>query len=130
MKKEEAKVKYQAGEIQICYDVDNIKLLREITGFQNYKGLANFYFKAQHREYRIKDITIINISEITELEEEVVWLGSELQVSHNKGQKWVDCTSELIYRLKPKPDYEEEIIALQTKAIKNGMKAVITFEKL
>lgn len=33
-------------------------------------------------------------------------------------------------RFKPKPDYTTEITALQGKAKENGMKAVVTFEKL
>jgi len=42
--------------------------------------------------------------------------------------EWKD--TELIIRLKPQPNYSQEIEALQTKAKENGMKAVITFEKL
>jgi len=39
---------------------------------------------------------------------------------------------EIIYpvRIKPKPDYSQEIEALQLKAKENGMKCVINFEKI
>lgn len=139
MKKEEAKVKYQAGEIQICYDVDNIDLLREVADHR-FPSIPKGYYmnkSGRHKDYGPYDnLPIVNISEIieseseSESEEEVVWLQRDMQWFD--GEKWVDCqgVANHKYRLKPKPDYEEEIIALQTKAIKNGMKAVITFKKL
>ncbi|MBC7524823.1 MAG: hypothetical protein H7239_10325 [Flavobacterium sp.] len=42
--------------------------------------------------------------------------------------RWVDIESPI--RIKPKPDYSKEIEALNKKANLNGMRAVITFEKL
>jgi len=33
-------------------------------------------------------------------------------------------------RLKPQPDYDKEIEALQLKAKENGMKCIINFEKI
>jgi len=65
-----------------------------------------------------------------EEEVEKVWKGSELQFK-NKDGEWIDCTLEKHeFRLKPQPNYSQEIEALQQKAKENGMKAVITFEKL
>jgi len=44
------------------------------------------------------------------------------------GEKWVDYIGK--YRLKTQPDYSKEIDSLQEKAKENGMKAIITFEKI
>lgn len=63
-------------------------------------------------------------------EVEKVWKGSEMQTRWVDDGNWSDCTSEREYRLKPQPNYSQEIEALQNKAKENGMKAVITFEKL
>jgi hypothetical protein len=61
-------------------------------------------------------------------EVEKVWKGSEVQYSI--GTEWYDFRDVFKFRIKPQPDYSQEIEALQTKAKENGMKAVITFEKL
>lgn len=42
--------------------------------------------------------------------------------------RWVDIESPI--RIKPQPDYSQEIDAINKKANQNGFKAVITFEKL
>jgi len=42
--------------------------------------------------------------------------------------RWVNYSGK--YRVKPQPDYNKEIESLQEKAKINGMKAVITFEKI
>jgi hypothetical protein len=44
--------------------------------------------------------------------------------------RWVDVPNQDSIRIKPTPDYSTEIEALNKKANENGMKAVITFEKL
>jgi hypothetical protein len=62
-------------------------------------------------------------------EVEKFWKGSEMQIMSYNG-KWVDCSKQTTYRLKPQSNYSQEIEALQQKAKENGMKAVITFEKL
>jgi hypothetical protein len=61
-------------------------------------------------------------------EVEKVWDASEMQYSI--GYEWFDFLETVKIRLKPQPDYSQEIEALQQKAKENGMKAVITFEKL
>lgn len=64
-----------------------------------------------------------------DIEVDKVWKASELQ--YYIDGKWTDCRAKnLIYRLKPQPDYSKEIESLQDRAKENGMKATITFEKL
>ena len=41
--------------------------------------------------------------------------------------KWIDTIVPI--RIKPQPDYTNEIEALQNKAKENGQKVVIVFEK-
>jgi hypothetical protein len=63
------------------------------------------------------------------VEVEKVWKGSELQYKYIDSD-WIDVRFDVVYRLKPQPNYEKEIEALQEKAKLNGMKAVVTFEKI
>lgn len=129
MTKEEAKQKYKVGEIQIYCDVENIELLRYVIESKDGILFLNHFYRTVDGIKLAYDTAnchkpTVNLSEI---EDEVVWLGSEMQFFKNG--KWIDCEFDK-YRLKPKPNYTSEIEALQAKAKENGMKAVITFEKL
>jgi hypothetical protein len=65
------------------------------------------------------------------VEVEKVWDVSEMQYLSKLTNEWIDCTGENSkFRFKPQPDYSKEIEALQNKAIENGMKVTINFEKL
>jgi hypothetical protein len=63
-------------------------------------------------------------------EVEKVWKGSDLEMRYSIDTDWFDVYKDYEFRLKPQPNYSQEIEALQQKAKENGMKAVITFEKL
>lgn len=58
------------------------------------------------------------------------WNASELQYRVENSFSWSDCGIIGEFRLKPTPDYSNEIDALNKKANENGMKAVINFIKL
>jgi len=61
---------------------------------------------------------------------EKVWKGSDMQWRFIDGN-WQDVTGDKFeYRLKPQPNYSQEIEALQQKAKENGMNVTINFEKL
>ena len=62
------------------------------------------------------------------VEFEKVWKGSEMQIY--LGNKWENCREDNKYRLKPQPNYDKEIEALQIKAKENGQSVTILFEKL
>ena len=61
-------------------------------------------------------------------DEEVVFKGSEMQVRWKGNDKWEASNSGLEYRLKPKPNLDADIAALQEKAKELGIKITITFE--
>jgi len=68
-----------------------------------------------------------------DIEVEKVWSHEELEYRDNENEKWESCYScfpNRKYRLKPQPEYSKEIESLQKKAKENGMKAIITFEKI
>ncbi len=122
MKKQEAIDLLKAGKIQIENDCkDRLELLKELTGWKYLEG-SNMFYKLDNnmRNKPFPDLPIIKLSEIEEDEEEVwqVW----------NGRNWDDLKYKC--RLKPKPNYGQEIQALQEKAKENGMRAVVTFEKL
>jgi len=58
------------------------------------------------------------------------WKASEMQFKDSDCNEWIDCIGDRKYRLKPQPNYDKEIEALQQKAKENGMKVIIKFEKL
>jgi len=62
------------------------------------------------------------------VEVEKVWKGSEMQIY--LGNKWENCREDNKYRLKPQPNYDKEIEALQQKAKENGQSVTILFDKL
>jgi len=64
------------------------------------------------------------------VEVEKVWKGSEIQYRHNEECVWRDFEGNAEFRLKPQPNYDKEIEALQQKAKENGMSVTINFEKL
>jgi len=53
-----------------------------------------------------------------------------MQFKDSDCNEWIDCIGDRKYRLKPQPNYDKEIEALQQKAKENGMKVIIKFEKL
>jgi len=63
-------------------------------------------------------------------EEEKIWKGEELEVRRVGEGYWRDANNDWEVRIKPQPNYDKEIEALQLKAKENGMKCVINFEKI
>ena len=76
-------------------------------------------------EYFDKDIFL----KACDIEVDKVWKGSEIEFRPNGFEKWI-CNLDYEFRLKPQPNYSKEIESLQEKAKINGMKAIITFEKI
>jgi len=66
--------------------------------------------------------------EACDIEVEKVWKGSEIQIDFGWG--WINASEKNNYRIKPQPNYQKEIEALQQKAKENGMKVIINFEKI
>jgi len=64
------------------------------------------------------------------VEVEKVWESSEMEFLSKLGV-WSDFAYDFKVRLKPQPNYQKEIEALQqkAKAKENGMKVIINFEK-
>lgn len=73
MTKTEAKEKYQAGEIQICYDIENVDLLKWLTHDGISIRIESYYHYKNTWHCSVMDakhnLPIINLSEITESEE-------------------------------------------------------------
>lgn len=65
-----------------------------------------------------------------DIEVDNVWKGSEIEFRYNPYDVWRHSGNDYEFRLKPKPDYSKEIESLQKKAKLNGMKAIVTFEKI
>ena len=126
MNKEEAKKLVQAGTHQIHNDCDNMELLIEMFYNMLPKGYA-YYTMDFIGDEPFERLKTIKLSEITEKPNE--WLGSEMECFDEINNKWQCCFGRK-YRLKPKPNFDEEIKVLQEKAKQHGMKAIITFEKL
>lgn len=126
MNKEEAKKLVQNGTHQVYNDCDNLELLREVIDEQLPCGYI-YYTKGSCQSIPSLGIKTINLSEITEEPKE--WLGSEMEFFNERNNEWVACNNTK-YRLRPKPNFDEEIKALQDKAKQHGMEAIITFEKL
>lgn len=61
-------------------------------------------------------------------EEEVIFKGSEMEYRYNVNDEWTGCKDSNEYRLKPKPNLDADIAALQQKAKELGIKITITFE--
>ncbi len=117
MYKEEVKKRLEEGTIQIENDApDRLELLRELINWTN--GYYNYYILEGCLTDKFKDKPIIKLSDI----EEEQW-----QISTNS-KDWYDVGYKC--RIKPQPNYTNEIKALQNKAKENGQKVVIVFEKL
>jgi len=112
-----------------------------IESFVKYPYVCNFYYNKKelvtntgipyklmekHEVYETFDANIF--LQACDIEAEKVWKGSELQIDWGNG--WLDCRDDVEYRLKPKPNYQKEIEALQQKAKENGMNVIINFEKI
>ena len=61
-------------------------------------------------------------------DEEVVFKGYEMEYRYNVNDEWTGCKDSNEYRLKPKPNLDADIAALQQKAKELGIKITITFE--
>ena len=127
MNKEEAKKLVQNGTHQIHNDCEKLELLREVIDGPFAEGRFHYYSIDDCSNDGLKDLTIIKLSEITEEPNE--WLGSEMECFDEINNKWQCCFGRK-YRLKPKPNFDEEIKVLQEKAKQHGIKVFITFEKL
>jgi len=110
-----------------------------IDSFNNYPFLTNCY-RNGYAVSNTKDLTWeaeyfqtfdaeIFLKACDSWEEEKIWSGSEMQYKNING-KWVSCSFDTEFRIKPQPDYSKEIEALQLKAKENGMKCIINFEKI
>jgi len=139
LNKEIAKQKLKAGEIQIHFDnLNHIDLLNELSPSNEWSGTSYYYTIDNALISPLDNLCVIKISDITEdssemeqTEMETIFLISDLQHRKRGDIEWLNYRSDdFEYRLKPKPDYNKEIEALQLKAAENGMKAVVTFENL
>jgi len=63
-------------------------------------------------------------------DKEDIWKAEEMEYRVNKNGVWNRCGLIGEFRLKPQPNYQKEIEALQQKAKENGMKVIVNFEKL
>ena len=61
-------------------------------------------------------------------DEEVIFKGSEMEYRWDENSKWEHCNSNLEYRLKPKPNLDKDIAALQEKAKELGINITILIE--
>ncbi len=117
MTKEEVKKRLELGTIQIENDApDSLELLKELGG-DWISGGSMYYIANDCQDVTFQNLPIIKLSEI---EEEVQW-------QYLLDDKWHDVSGQ--YRIKPQPDYTNEIEVLQNKAKENGQKVVIVFEK-
>ena len=111
------------------YPIEGISDFKRYHYLTNYCGkkkvVSNITFK---RNEHYKKFNADIFLEACGVKVEKVWKGSELQMRYNNGD-WFDV-GIYEFRLKPKPDYSQEIEALQQKAKENGMKVTINFEKL
>jgi len=112
----------------------------DIDDFKSYPYVSNFYHKTDGKigntkwmdNYKeIHETFDANIFlEACDIEVEKVWKREELQFRNIGSLVWYDCLVDGEYRLKPKPNYQKEIEALQQKAKENGMNVIINFEKI
>lgn len=126
MNKEEAKQLIQNGTHQIHNDCDKLELLRYVISNSYLTGSFNYY-SIKKCNNKSLSIETIKLSEIEEEPKE--WLGSEMEFFNERNNEWVACNNTK-YRLRLKPNFDEEIKALQDKAKHHGMNVIIKFEKL
>jgi len=112
--------------------------ISDVCDFEIYPYLTNDYLG----EFQIRNTRTLYDVEIHEtfnaniflqacdIEVEKVWKREELQFRNIGSLVWYDCLVDGEYRLKPQPNYQKEIEALQQKAKENGMKVIINFEKI
>jgi len=119
---------------------DKLSNITDIYNFERYPYLTNDYLG----EFQIRNTRILHDVEIHEtfdanifleacdVEVEKVFELTDLQFRTKGTKEWL-CyidNSETEYRLKPQPNYQKEIEALQNIAKENGMKVIINFEKI
>jgi len=121
---------------------DRINLpINSITSFKKWGILINYdsgkyrisnvdkTFKAFLKELEYHETFSVDIFlEACRVEVEKTWKGSEMQIQISG--IWSNCSDVNNYRLKPQPNYDKEIEALQQKTKENGMNVIINFEKL
>jgi len=115
---------------------DRLSNITDVYDFERYPYLTNDYLG----EFQIRNTRTLYDVEIHETfdaniflqacdtEVEKVFKGSEMQIDFGWG--WIDASEKNKYRLKPQPNYQKEIEALQNAAKENGMKVIINFEKI
>lgn len=133
--KDEVKAKLKAEEIQLFFDdKSKLELLRYLLDSHFIEGRFRFYSLNHSKVNEFLGVEIIKISDIVEdsSKNEEIFLISDMQFREIGTNEWFNCTvsKNFEYRIKPKPDYNKEIEALQLKAFENGMKVLIEFEKL
>ena len=106
MKLSKAKELIENGTHYLCVDTNNAKM---------YNELSKIYLTNRNPNRKP-----IYLSEITD-DEDIVY-----QWKTESGN-WIDIQSEI--RIKPKPDFSNELEALNKKANENNMKVIVTFEK-
>jgi len=110
--KEEFKSDYYESENEIT-----------LFHFPNYKNREGFI-----QNWHINHITISDYTEVSEAEF-LAEFGKKPIIQTRISGEWVDVLYQEHFRVKPQPDYSQEIEALHQKATENGMKVKIEFEK-
>ena len=116
---------------RIPYEIKNIDPFDEfpyLVNDFNYAGKVSNIYKSKFYEETHETFNADIFLEACGVEVEKVWKGSEMQIY--LCNKWENCREDNKYRLKPQPNYDKEIEALQQKAKENGMNVIINFEKL
>jgi len=95
--------------------------------FDREYGIGSFRNGFKHNDLEVYETFDANIFlEACDIEVEKVFKAGELE--YFSDNKWWPTVGE--YRLKPQPNYQKEIEALQQKAKENGMNVIINFEKI
>jgi len=105
---------------------------KDIGSFGEYPYLTNHNYS--YKTGMITNTNVLFLSEIYETFDAEIFLKAcdsweeEVKYEYCLMGEW----REIVYpiRIKPQPDYDKEIEALQLKAKENGMKCVINFEKI
>jgi len=104
---------------------DKMYLVNNLSGLE---VVSNLEYPINH-DREIHETFDANIFlQACDIEVEKFWKGSEMQIEIHG--TWFDCNDVNNYRLKPQPNYQKEIEALQQKAKENGMNVIINFEKI
>jgi len=128
---------FESIKDRIKFKISDVQNLKEYPYLINYAGnkqkvVTNYSISAIKNDkmelYETFDAEIF-LRACDSWDDEKIWSGSEMQYKNING-KWVSCSFDTEFRIKPQPNYDKEIEALQLKAKENGMKCVINFEKI